>query len=235
MIAVAGLSPEIGLVNPASNNLGQGPAKGETAEEYAAGLAPNRGKYLELGAAIGFCMLIKREVIRKAGPLDEIYGMGNFEDTDLSRRAGKEGYIAVMAPGAYVYHREHSSFRLVKAFDDDFKRNREIFEFRWGRPKRVAYFVDTRDGNTLLRLGREFLSLARAGNWVWCFSREKLALPAHANIRYLVVPGRKFYPVAFFMVFKRKKKFDEMYLGDEKVGRLAGCFSFIHNAKIGYY
>ncbi|MCM8761338.1 MAG: glycosyltransferase family 2 protein, partial [Candidatus Omnitrophica bacterium] len=166
MISIAERSDDIGIVNPSSNNLGQRPAPGEPLERYAERLKPLRGKYIELGSAIGFCMLLKRDLISKIGFFDEIYGMGNFEDTDFSRRAVKEGYRCVRACGAYVYHRENASFRRLKTFDEDFRRNKEIYEFRWGKPRRIAYVLDTYDQNVLKKLFSEATRLARAGNWV---------------------------------------------------------------------
>ena len=123
MISVAESKSDIGIVNPSSNSLGQRPEKGEPIELFAEKLKSETEESVEVGAALGFCMLIKREVINKIGLFDEIYGMGNFEDTDFSRRAVKEGYRCVRACGAYVYHRENASFNHLKTFDEEFKRN----------------------------------------------------------------------------------------------------------------
>ena len=109
MVKIAEAGPEVGIVNPSSNTFGQDPCGGSI-EDYAAALKRFTGRTQELYAARGFCMLIKRDVIRKIGVFDEIYGMGNFEDTDYSRRAVKESYLCVRAPSSYVYHREGTSF-----------------------------------------------------------------------------------------------------------------------------
>ena len=235
MIAVASGSKDIGIVNPSSNNLGQRPAVGEPVELYAEKLHQQKGVVVELGAAIGFCMLIKRELIEKIGLFDEIYGMGNFEDTDFSRRAVKEGYRCVRACGAYVYHREHASFAKTASFDDDFKRNREIFEFRWGKPKRVAYVLDTYDTNGLMKLNADSIRLARNGNWVWYFLKERLDVPAHSNIITVEPPQQHYYLATAFRILKKKKRFDEIFVGDETFGNVLEKLSFIHKAKIRYY
>ncbi len=235
MIAVAESAKDIGVVNPSSNNLGQKPGPGEPLELYADKIRAASGKSVELGAAIGFCMLIKRDVIKKIGAFDEIYGMGNFEDTDFSRKVVREGYRCVRACGAYVYHRENASFGKVKTFNEDFQRNREIFEFRWGRPKRVAYVIDLYDANVLKRLGSEAIRLARDGNWVHVFMKERLDIPAHSNIVAVELKPKNFYINAAFQILKKKKRFSEIYVGEEAFGRFLDALSFLHKAKVRYY
>lgn len=235
MIDIASGHKDIGLVNPSSNNLGQKPPQGEPLEVYAEKIRMERGKTIDLGAAIGFCMLIKREVIEKTGLFDEVYGMGNFEDTDLSRKAVKSGYRCVRACGAYVYHRENTSFNKVKTFNDDFRRNREIFEFRWGKPRRVAYVLDSYDPPALLKVKQESVDLARSGNWVWYFFKDRPDLPSHSNIICIEANNEHFYLDTTFRILKKKKRFDEIHVGEPKYGRVLEALSFIHKAKVKYY
>ena len=235
MIAIAEAADDIGLVNPSSNNLGQKPANGEPLESYAVKIAKEAGGYIELGAAIGFCMLIKRKVFEKIGLLDEIYGMGNFDDTDFSRRAVQAGYRCVRSCGAYVYHRENTSFNKVTTFDEDFKRNREIYEFRWGKPKRIVYILDKIDTSALKRTNNDSMDLARKGNWVWYFVKDPIAVPKHSNIIINYFPTRWFYPQVIFSILKKKKKFNEIFVGDGKIAKLLSGLSFIHKAAIKYY
>ncbi len=236
MIDAADSAKDIGIVNPSSNNLGQRPDKGEPVELYAERLcAAGSGRSVELGAAIGFCMLIKRVVIEKVGLFDEVYGMGNFEDTDYSRRAVKEGYRCVRACSAYVYHRENSSFKLLKTFDEDFRRNKEIYEFRWGRPRRVAYILDSADPVSAKRLAAESMRQARGGNWIWYFLKEMHELPLHSNIISVPPPQKNFYLNTAFRILKKKKKFDEIFVSEEWFGSILEKLSFIHRAKISYY
>ncbi|MCX5677921.1 MAG: glycosyltransferase family 2 protein [Candidatus Omnitrophica bacterium] len=235
MIAVADSSADIGIVNPSSNNLGQKPADGEPVDLYAEKIRRLSGRSVELGAAIGFCMLIKRELIRKIGLFDEIYGMGNFEDTDFSRKAVKEGYRCVRACGAYVYHRESSSFGKVKTFDEDFNRNKEIFEFRWGKPKRIAYILDLYDVNILKRLEMDSIKLARDGNWVWFFAKDEVKMPVHSNITMVTADKNNFYMNTAFKILTKKKRFSEIFVGGQKFWKFLDALSFIHKAKVRYY
>ncbi|MFA5147124.1 MAG: glycosyltransferase family 2 protein [Candidatus Omnitrophota bacterium] len=235
MIRIARSDPSIGVVNPSSNNLGQKPQQGEPIDIYARSIRKGAGRSVELGAAIGFCMLIKREVVGRIGLFDEIYGMGNFEDTDFSRRAIREGYRCVRALGAYVYHREHSSFRRSRTFESDFKRNREIYEFRWGRPRRIAYILDSCDDLFMQRLRSELLRLARDGNWIWYFSRGHIDIPEHSNIISCEIEPKRFYPKMLYRILTKKKRFNDIFIGGERTGRLLESLSFIHRAKVHYY
>lgn len=235
MLEVLASADDIGIVNPSSNNLGQRPAKGQSVEDYAGTLRADEDLYQELGACIGFCMLIKREVLDKTGVFDEVYGMGNFEDTDLCRKAVKAGYRCVRACRAYVYHRENASFRLLPNFSDDFARNREIFEFRWGKPQRVAYILDRLDRPLCMRVSAEALDLARHGDRVWFFSKKAFDPPAHAGIMSVPLPEERFYLRAVFGILKKKKKFSEIFVGDERLGKILEILSFLHRAKISYY
>jgi GT2 family glycosyltransferase len=235
MMRIAESSADIGIVNPSSNNLGQKPDTGEPVELYAEKLKGEAGRSIELGAAIGFCMLVKRAVIDRIGYFDEIYGMGNYEDTDYSRKAIKEGFRCVRSCGAYVYHRESTSFSKIKTFEDDFKRNKEIFEFRWGKPKRIAYVLDSFDDLALKQIRTESMKLARGGNWVWCFSKDPLDMPRHSNIRAVGLPAKNFYLLAVFNILKKKKKFDKIFVGDGNFARVLSQLAFIHKAKVQCY
>lgn len=234
MIKAAENSPKIGLVNPSSNNLGQRPAKGESIESYAQNLKTDSGKFFEIGSAIGFCMLIKRALIEKIGLFDEIYGMGNFEDTDYSRRAIKDGFLCVRASAAYVYHREGTSFGRDKTFDENFERNRQIYEFRWGKRRWIAYILNKTDEYTIMRFNKDAIKSARNGYWVWCFLKKHLDIPRHSNI-ITAEYSRNFYWKTLFKILFKKKKFGEIYVTDERLAGLLGRLSFIHKAKVYYY
>lgn len=234
MIKVAESSPRIGLVNPSSNTLGQKPDKGESVEGCADRLRRDPVQFTEIGSAIGFCILIKREIIEKIGGFDEIYGMGNFEDTDYSRRVIKEGFICVRARRAYVYHDEGSSFGRNRAFDENFERNRQIYEFRWGKRKWIAYVIPSFDGNMTKALERDIMPKARLGLWVWCFSNKHLALPEHSNIIENIF-GEHFYMKVLWKVLTKKKRFSEIFVTDERFAKVLEKLSFIHKAKVYSY
>ena len=234
MILVAESSLDIGLVNPSSNTMGQKPDKKLSIDEYAVSIKKEPGAWEEIGSAIGFCMLIKRVVMEKIGVFDEIYGMGNFEDTDYSRRAIKAGFLCVRANSAYVYHREGTSFGRDKIFDENFERNRQIYEFRWGKRRWIAYVLNPVDEYALAKFNKDAIVSARNGFWVWSFSKNHLDLPRHSNI-IAAEFDRSFYLKTLFKILFKKKKFIEIYVTDDRLASLLEGLSFIHKAKVYSY
>ena len=132
MIAVAESEPDIGLVNPASNNFKISP---EEARHW------NGPPYSGLAKAVGFCLLMKREILEEVGFLDEDYGVGFYEDTDLSRRVQRAGYRCVMSRRAYVHHEIGRTFNVRRDTGELMARARTIFCQKWGSPVKVMAFL----------------------------------------------------------------------------------------------
>ena len=67
--------------------------------------------YPQITVAHGFCMFVKREVIRKIGKFDaETFGRGYGEENDFCNRAEQAGYMHVMCDNTYIYHSGTKSF-----------------------------------------------------------------------------------------------------------------------------
>lgn len=213
MVNIANSRADIGLVNPSSNNLGQ--QRGTyTVDEYAAQLKSFKGQYIELGSCVGFCMLIKKEVLGKIGYFDETFRHGNFDDTDYSRRAEKAGYLSVRAKGAYVYHHMRASFSKVDDYDESFKRNQEIYNMRWGKPKRILYIVTKRHDKLFSWMQEDIVKKVRGGNWVWLFFKGKDVLPQiqeHSNLKLVHIPRLFFAQNCVMKIMQKKKRFDTIY------------------------
>jgi len=206
--------PHIGIVNPMSTTFGLYPHAGQTPEDVARSLARERGRYTECAGCVGFCMLIKREVIRAVGVLDEIYADGYFEDTDFCRRAIASGFTCAIARDAYVWHAEHATFDSGER-ETLFVKNRRIFEERWGRPTRSIY-VASGKAQDRSRIIDECLQDARRGNWIWLLvpRDEKSAFApcaVHGNIRLIGVGRYALWLYPWFLYLcKRKKPIDKV-------------------------
>jgi len=233
MIKIATKNPSIGLVNPSSNNLGQ---KSSLAEftKYGESLKQFSGEFIEMGACLGFCMLLKKETFKKMGYFDEIYEVGNFDDTDYSRRVEQAGLVCVRAKGAYVYHRMSKSFLKRKNFDEIFKNNQKIFHKKWGKPKRLLYIM-SKDHNKLHEwIKTESIRKARVGNWVWVFLKENspFEIMEHSNVRKFSLPTPLFKQNCIFRILKRKKKFDSIYVDENELKENLNKLKKFHNADI---
>jgi hypothetical protein len=81
-----------------------------------------------------FCVAIRRDVIAKVGLLDEEYQLGFFEDDDYCARARQAGYRVVVCDDVFVHHHLSASFGKLGTLERGalMKRNRELFESKWG-------------------------------------------------------------------------------------------------------
>jgi len=235
LIAVAASHPRIGIVNPSSETLGQHPGRGQTLDGYAAELQRLRGQWIEMGACVGFCMLIKREVTEQIGLLGEQFGMGYFEDTDYCLRARHAGYTCVRAKAAFVHHKENRSFkdtwRTQRDQDAQFDRSAQVFYATWGKPERRAYVV-VADG-TVGRLREDMLQQANRDGVVVMFAPRQLpslTVPEHTNITYKPIAGRGFALRVLWTMVKKKKKFDRIIINHRGLGRVFRQLRWLHRA-----
>ncbi len=236
MVKVAELSREVGIINPASNNLGQRRPWYMSLEKYAEKLKRlYSGSYIELATAIGFSYVIKREVINKIGMLKVGYGLGNFEDTEYCIRAARNGYKSVIAMGAYVWHAENASFDLVDNYEEMFKKNQKMFYELFGKPQRIIYILTQKDEEYLKRLKDRTYELARKCNWIWVVSPRrlgKLPLRVHANIIRF-----RYWPFFFrirciFRILFKKKKFNRILTDDKIIFFMLSILKRFHKARL---
>lgn len=92
----------------------------------------DKEKYEVRGKLIGFCLLIKKEVIDKIGLLDEQFFPGNYEDDDYCIRMLKAKYKLLLCKDTFIHHFGSKSFK-----DNNFdynkiiKTNRKKFKDKW--------------------------------------------------------------------------------------------------------
>ncbi len=235
MIRVGESDPRIGLVNPTSNSLGFHAGK-TPLETYARSLREQSGRWTELTTALGFCLLARRSLFDQVGLLDEAYGMGNFDDDDLSRRVREAGKLCVRAGGAYVYHEEKVSFRELPGWEKEFEENRRRFQRRWGKNLRVLMdlaSVPSDQRETRLETAAQ---LAKEGHWVTLIVPRETPfspLPTQAQITRIDVDSR-FWRIqaGWRLLSKRKKPFTAVLTADPVWRRWLIRWSILHHARI---
>ncbi|WP_223226228.1 glycosyltransferase [Sporomusa sp. GT1] len=96
---------------------------------------------------VGYCMLIKAEVIAKIGLLDEAFSPGNYEDDDYSVRIRKAGYRLLLCRDTFIHHFGSVSFGEDNTcFNNLLASNRQKFTAKWGKePHCIAPYEPTRD------------------------------------------------------------------------------------------
>lgn len=90
------------------------------------------GKWEERLKLIGFCLLIKREVIEKIGFLDERFSPGNYEDDDYSIRIRRKGYKLMLCKDTFIHHYGGASFNENKEYSQILINNEAKFKEKWG-------------------------------------------------------------------------------------------------------
>ncbi len=150
MLKVMAHKPQIGIVGPMSNYV-SGPqlvrAVGYDVNslrglpEYAANFGHRyQGAARPFWRVVGFCMLIKRDVIDAIGGFDGRYGLGNFEDDDFSLRAALAGFESWIAGDSFVHHFGSRTFAGASLdYEKSLRQNWEIFKRKWAIPTEVAY------------------------------------------------------------------------------------------------
>ena len=114
-------SPKNGAVCPRSNNatiaslpfklrdpsVGRAAARSATVHSAVKELLP---PFSIAPVAMGFCILLRRELIVEFGLFDEIFSPGYGEENDFCLRVGERGFRSVIAHRAIVFHAVGRSF-----------------------------------------------------------------------------------------------------------------------------
>lgn len=106
-------------------------------------------KWEEKVCLIGYCLLIKREVMDQLKGLDEGYTPGYIEDNDLSLNIIKLGYKLMLCHDSFIHHYLGTSFRKDEdKFNKIILKNRDYFEKKWNF--NVFAFDNTKNSSIFL-------------------------------------------------------------------------------------
>lgn len=135
-------NPELGLLGPVTNNIGNEARIDIFYDDMTQMLAraaqythAHLGQLYPLRTAAFFCVMLKRAVFEKIGPLDEAFGRGFFEDDDYCRRVEQSGLKIACAEDVFIHHHLSASFNKLKSQDRQklFDENKKIYEAKWGQ------------------------------------------------------------------------------------------------------
>lgn len=133
---------DIGLVGPCSNHVGSGnqvEVKYNNMHEmirFARSFNvpdPSRWCRHESYWLSGFCLLGKKSVFDRVGPLDERFRTGSWEDVDYSVRVTAAGYSLYVAGDVFIHHYGGRSFKGNNiSLGAVQSKNAGLFESKWG-------------------------------------------------------------------------------------------------------
>ncbi len=132
---------QLGMVGPVTNNIGNEARidiRYDTMDEMLTAAADfttrHAGQLTSLRTAAFFCVMLRRSVYEKVGPLDEAFGIGFFEDDDYCRRVEQAGWSIACGDDVFVHHQLSASFDKMKqeARQALFEKNKALYESKWG-------------------------------------------------------------------------------------------------------
>lgn len=134
---------ELGMVGPVTNSIGN---EAQIDIQYATidlmdQAAQNYTKihfnqiYENIGILAMYCVMMPREVFSKVGYLDEIYGIGMFEDDDYANALRKHGYELACAEDVFIHHYGSVSFKKLEdeKYRKVFEENKKKYEEKWNK------------------------------------------------------------------------------------------------------
>ena len=134
---------QVGAVGPRSNNV-SGAQLVDDADYVASDDASrrafsrdwsltHRGQVEEVAKLVGFCLAVRASAFRDVGGFDEGFGIGGYEDDDLSMRLRARRYRLYLAHGSFVHHEGHASFDANGVSWESVQvRNKERYRAAWG-------------------------------------------------------------------------------------------------------
>lgn len=159
MVEVLNLTDRHGVVCPRSNNAtilsvplqydGERKDIIESSFESWKKIKNKLQRFQQIPTGVGFCMLIRRDLIRNFELFDEIYGKGYNEENDFCFRINQFGYSVAMANHAFVFHFEGKSFGTARRNEQEEKNvkilTRRYREFIPALEKYVKYQLNPFD------------------------------------------------------------------------------------------
>jgi GT2 family glycosyltransferase len=98
--------PKIGIASPVTNHSGPGPQLVEEPPQTGSCLPP----IYESRRLFFFCVMIRRELWDSLQGLDEIYGVGTYEDDDFCLRARLAGWRMAVDPNVFILNHASRTF-----------------------------------------------------------------------------------------------------------------------------
>ena len=133
--------PDIGIIGPLTNNIGN-EARIELAyrdmaemEWMARDLVTGyRLVATEIPVCAYFCAMMRKSDLDRLGHLPTIYGRGMFEDDDHCATFRAAGLLTALAEDAFVHHDLSATFGQLPSQEksDLFNANKSTFQARWG-------------------------------------------------------------------------------------------------------
>ncbi len=201
--------PEIGIISPVTNYVGEGPQldpeaiglKSHEANAYAEKAALRDQGINVVDRLVFFCVLIRKNIYDLLGGLANIYALGNYEDDDFCLRARLAGYKLQIARNSFVFHYGSKTFIRQKIdYKKVMQRNEKIFfqrvaDFTVAPPLHSAAIQPLTDVSVIIRTkDRPFFlkqALASLANQTYRNFEAVIVNDGFSNISHIVEAYQK--------------------------------------------
>ncbi len=118
-------SGSIAAAGPYTNNCGHFQrieptyTSADTLSLFARDFAERTAEDVDTDMLVGFCLAVKRSALDEVGGFDERFGLGTFEDNDLSYRMRRAGYRLVIASRSFVHHEGSKTMRRLERSSEE--------------------------------------------------------------------------------------------------------------------
>lgn len=114
--------PDLAVVSPVTNYVGEGPqldpqaaeVTPESANQYAQRVASRKEFIYIPDRLVFFCVLVRKLHFDLLGGISGVFGLGNYEDDDFCLRARVAGFKLGIDTGAFVFHYGSRTFKEQK-------------------------------------------------------------------------------------------------------------------------
>jgi len=127
LINCANINEQVGAVGPLTNKI-----SGPQLDSFYYHNAKNLHTYF--WRLVGFCLLIKADVVKKVGKFDGQFGRGNYEDDDYCLRMIEAGYKNMICGDCHVHHFGSRSWQ-GNELNEQLQKNKKLFDAKWGDKK----------------------------------------------------------------------------------------------------
>ncbi|MCX7748472.1 MAG: bifunctional glycosyltransferase family 2 protein/class I SAM-dependent methyltransferase [Clostridia bacterium] len=112
-------------------------------QEFAEQFNNQPPKYEKVLKLVGFCMLIKRQMLDIIGLLDESFKVGNYEDDDLCVRIILRGFDLYICRNTFIHHFGRTTFDTLNvSYQSIMETNKNVFKEKWGYDFSYFSFVN---------------------------------------------------------------------------------------------
>jgi|TARA_B100000959_G_scaffold184104_1_gene192395 GT2 family glycosyltransferase/2-polyprenyl-3-methyl-5-hydroxy-6-metoxy-1,4-benzoquinol methylase/Tfp pilus assembly protein PilF len=128
----------IGIIGPVTNYISGRQSyvdqyDGDDYEAFAQFIEnENKGKLTPRRRLAGFAMLMKKDVFEEVNGFDETFGVGNFEDDDMSLKVRSKGFALMVDESVFIHHYGSQTFKANQIdILENLNDRMPIFQNKW--------------------------------------------------------------------------------------------------------